>query len=160
MAGTTPGGNDDRAAVRVLVRRLAHFPADWSLPAYATPGSAAVDLRNAGPSLTLASLGRALVPTGLAIALPEGAEAQIRPRSGLALHRGVSIVNTPCTIDSDYRGEIRIPLINLDRDPQEVAHGERIAQLLVARVIRIEWEPADTLPETGRGAGGFGSTGR
>jgi dUTP pyrophosphatase len=146
--------------VRVLVRRLAHFPADWSLPAYATAGSAAVDLRNAGPALMLAPLERALVPTGLAIALPEGSEAQIRPRSGLALQRGVSIVNTPCTIDSDYRGEIRIPLINLDRAPQEVAHGERIAQLLVARVIRIEWEPADTLPETGRGAGGFGSTGR
>jgi dUTP pyrophosphatase len=146
--------------VRVLVRRLAHFPADWSLPAYATAGSAAVDLRNAGPALMLAPLERALVPTGLAIALPEGSEAQIRPRSGLALQRGVSIVNTPCTIDSDYRGEIRIPLINLDSAPQEVAHGERIAQLLVARVIRIEWEPADTLPETGRGAGGFGSTGR
>jgi dUTP pyrophosphatase len=87
-------------------------------------------------------------------------EAQIRPRSGLALHRGIGIINSPCTIDGDYRGEIRIPLINLDSEPQEIAHGERIAQLLLARVIHIEWELADTLPETARGTGGFGSTGR
>ena len=146
--------------VRVLVRRLQNYPADWPLPTYATPGSAAVDLRNAGPSLVLTSLGRSLVPTGLAIALPEGMEAQIRPRSGLALHRGISIINSPCTIDNDYRGEIRIPLINLDGGPQQIAHGERIAQLLLARVIHIEWELADTLPETARGTGGFGSTGR
>jgi dUTP pyrophosphatase len=144
----------------VLIRRLAHYPADWPLPAYATEGSAAVDLRNAGPAFELQSLERKLVPTGLAIALPAGTEAQIRPRSGLALHRGVSIVNTPCTIDSDYRGEIRIPLVNLDRAPQVIAAGERIAQLLVARIVRIDWEEADTLPETQRGASGFGSTGR
>jgi dUTP pyrophosphatase len=146
--------------VQVLVHRLQNYPADWPLPTYATPGSAAVDLRNAGPALVLASLGRSLVPTGLAIALPEGMEAQIRPRSGLALHRGIGIINSPCTIDSDYRGEIRVPLINLDGESQEIAHGERIAQLLLARVIHIEWEPADTLPETARGTGGFGSTGR
>jgi dUTP pyrophosphatase len=146
--------------VKVLVRRLQNYPADWPLPAYATSGSAAVDLRNAGPSLVLSSLGRSLVPTGLAIALPEGMEAQIRPRSGLALHRGIGIINSPCTIDSDYRGEIRVPLINLDHSPQEIGHGERIAQLLLARVIHIEWELADTLPETERGTGGFGSTGR
>jgi dUTP pyrophosphatase len=103
---------------------------------------------------------RRLVPTGLAIALPHGTEAQIRPRSGLALHRGISIINTPCTIDSDYRGEIRIPLINLDGAAQEIAHGERIAQLLVAVVTRIEWEQVAELSETERGAGGFGSTGR
>lgn len=147
-------------AVRVLVRRLAHWPAEWTLPAYATPGSAAVDLRNAGATLVLPPLGRQLVPTGLAIALPRGTEAQIRPRSGLALHRGISIVNTPCTIDSDYRGEIRIPLINLDASPQEVAHGERIAQMLIAKVIRIAWEAAEVLPASERGEGGFGSTGR
>jgi dUTP pyrophosphatase len=146
--------------LEVRVQRLPNFPDDWPLPDYATDGSAAVDLRNAGPTVVLPPLGRQLVPTGLAIALPEGTEAQIRPRSGLALHRGISIINTPCTIDSDYRGEIRIPLINLDSGLQEVAHGERIAQLLVARVIRIAWQPADTLPETGRGTGGFGSTGR
>ncbi len=145
---------------RVLVQRLENYPADWPLPAYATAGSAAVDLRNAGPAVELPSLGRHLVPTGLAIALPVDTEAQIRPRSGLALNRGISIVNTPCTIDSDYRGEIRIPLINLDRSPQRIEHGERIAQLLVARVVRIEWQPADALPSSERGAGGFGSTGR
>jgi dUTP pyrophosphatase len=145
---------------QVLVQRLPHYPADWPLPHYATAGSAAVDLRNAGPAIELPPLGRHLVPTGLAIALAPGTEAQIRPRSGLALKRGIGIVNSPCTIDSDYRGEIRIPLINFDREPQTIDHGERIAQMLVAHVIRIEWQAADTLPATERGEGGFGSTGR
>lgn len=147
-------------SVEVMVRRLAGFPPDWPLPEYATAGSAAVDLRNAGPPIELPPLGRVLVPTGLAIALPDGMEAQIRPRSGLALRQGISIINTPCTIDSDYRGEIRIPLINFDADVQTVDHGERIAQLLIAAVARIEWRPADVLPVSGRGSGGFGSTGR
>ena len=146
--------------IDVLVQRLDNFPADWELPQYGTAGSAAVDLRNAGDTVTLQPLERRLIPTGLAIALPEGAEAQIRPRSGLALRNGVSIINTPCTIDSDYRGEIRIPMINFDNEPQTLAHGERVAQLLVAQVMRIRWRPADTLPDSGRGAGGFGSTGR
>jgi dUTP pyrophosphatase len=146
--------------VEVLVRRLDNYPSAWPLPEYATAGSAAVDLRNAGPALELAPLGRVLVPTGLAIALPTGTEAQIRPRSGLALRHGISIINTPCTIDSDYRGEIRIPLINFDGETQVIAHGERIAQLLVAEVSRIDWRPADELPESERGSGGFGSTGR
>lgn len=145
---------------RVLVQRLAHFPVAWPLPDYATPGSAAVDLRNAGPDVELPPLGRHLVPTGLAIALPPGTEAQIRPRSGLALRRGISIINTPCTIDSDYRGEIRIPLINLDAEPQRIEHGERIAQMLVAAVMRITWEATNALPGTERGESGFGSTGR
>lgn len=144
----------------VLVQQLANYPADWPLPSYATPGSAAVDLRNAGETFTLPPLGRRLVPTGLAIALPPHTEAQIRPRSGLALKRGVSIINTPCTIDSDYRGEIRIPLINLDAEPQVIEHGERIAQMLVAQVVRIAWVPAGELPSSERGDGGFGSTGR
>jgi len=144
----------------IRVQRLPNYPNDWTLPEYGTDGSAAVDLRNAGETIVLPPLGRHLVPTGLAIALPEGTEAQIRPRSGLALKRGISIINTPCTIDSDYRGEIRIPLINFDNEPQEIAHGERIAQMLIARVIRIAWEPAEELPPTGRGGGGFGSTGR
>lgn len=147
-------------SVRVLVRRLPNHPAEWPLPEYGTPGSAAVDLRNAGPAVELPPLGRHLVPTGLAIALPAGMEAQIRPRSGLALHRGIGIVNTPCTIDSDYRGEIRIPLINFDTAAQRVERGERIAQLLVARVIRIEWAATDELPPSERGPNGFGSTGR
>ena len=144
----------------VSVRRLENFPKDWVLPAYGTEGSAAVDLRNAGETVVLQPMERRLIPTGLAFALPEGTEAQIRPRSGLALKRGISIINTPCTIDSDYRGEIRIPLINFDAQPQELLHGERIAQLLVARVVRIEWNEVDALPTSGRGEGGFGSTGR
>ena len=146
--------------LRVAVQRLANFPPEWDLPAYATSGSAAVDLRNAGDAFVLQPLERRLVATGLALALPEGTEAQIRPRSGLAFKRGVTIVNTPCTIDSDYRGELRIPLLNVDREPQEIAHGERIAQLLIAQTIRIEWAETDTLPASDRGAGGFGSTGR
>ena len=145
--------------VTVHVKRLENYPADWALPAYGTEGSAAVDLRNAGPTVVLPPLGRMLIPTGLALALPESLEAQIRPRSGLALNRGISIINTPCTIDSDYRGELRIPLINFDASPQEIAHGERIAQLLIARVLRIDWKETNNLPATERGSSGFGSTG-
>jgi dUTP pyrophosphatase len=146
--------------VHVRVRRLGNYPSDWDLPQYGTPGSAAVDLRNAGEAITIPPLGRVLVPTGLAIALPEGTEAQIRPRSGLALRHGISIINTPCTIDSDYRGEIRVPIINFDRAEQTLAHGERMAQMLIARVARITWEPVAELPDSARGTGGFGSTGR
>ncbi|CAN5677266.1 dUTP diphosphatase [soil metagenome] len=146
--------------IAVLVRRLDSYPDDWLLPAYATSGSAAVDLRNAGDDVELEPLGRALIPTGLAIALPAGTEAQIRPRSGLAIRQGITLINTPATIDSDYRGEIRIPVINFDRQPQTLAHGERVAQLLVALVLRIAWQPVDALPDTERGTGGFGSTGR
>ncbi|HUE76426.1 MAG TPA: dUTP diphosphatase [Longimicrobiales bacterium] len=146
--------------VRVLIRRLENFPSGWELPGYATSGSAAVDLRNAGPDLTLAPGERALVPTGLAIALADGLEAQVRPRSGLAIRQGIGMINAPGTIDSDYRGEIRVPLINHDADTQTIAHGERIAQMLVARVVRIAWERVGELPATVRGSGGFGSTGR
>ena len=146
--------------VPVRVRRLESFPAEWDLPTYATAGAAAVDLRNAGPDVALPPGGRALIPTGLAIALPEGLEAQVRPRSGLAIRQGIGMINAPGTIDSDYRGEIRVPLINHDRETQTLAHGERIAQMLVARVVRIAWRPVERLPETARGSGGFGSTGR
>lgn len=146
--------------LRVSIQRLDHYPDEWSLPEYATPGSAAVDLRNAGPSLTIPPLGRVLIPTGLAIGLPPGTEAQVRPRSGLALHRGIGMPNGPGTIDSDYRGEIRVPLINFDREPQEILFGERIAQLLISRVIRIEWSEVPSLPPSERGGEGFGSTGR
>ena len=159
-AGSAPAEPAGGASVPVRIQRLEHYPRDWSLPAYGTAGSAAVDLRNAGPAIELPPLGRALVPTGLAIALPPGMEAQIRPRSGLAVKRGISIINTPCTIDSDYRGEIRIPLINFDAEPQRIEPGERIAQMLVARVLRIEWSAVASLPPSERGAGGFGSTGR
>jgi dUTP pyrophosphatase len=147
-------------SVTVLVKKLANFPSDWDLPRYGTEGSAAVDLRNAGESIVIPPMGRQLIPTGLAFALPSDMEAQVRPRSGLALNRGISIINTPCTIDSDYRGELRIPLINFDREPQEIVHGERIAQLLIAKVFRIEWREAESLPDSSRGHGGFGSTGR
>ena len=144
----------------VPLRRLDHFPQGWDLPAYATAGAAAVDLRNAGPDVTIQPMERYLAPTALAIALPEGTEAQIRPRSGLAVKQGIGVVNSPGTIDSDYRGEIRVPLINFDTQPQTIAHGERIAQLVVAPVIRIEWREVAELPTTERGSGGFGSTGR
>ena len=146
--------------IDVLIQRLDSYPDDWDLPAYGTDGSAAVDLRNAGDIITLQPMQRALIPTGLAIALPEGTEAQIRPRSGLAFKRGISIINTPCTIDSDYRGELRVPLINFDTQAQTLERGERFAQLLVARYLRIDWHQVDDLPPSGRGTGGFGSTGR
>ncbi len=147
-------------AARVQVRRLPHYPQEWGLPEYATPGAAAVDLRNVGPGLMLGPGERVLVPTGLAIALPSGMEAQVRPRSGLAIRRGIGLINSPGTIDSDYRGELKVPVINHDAGPQEIAHGERVAQLVLARVVRIRWEEAESLPETERGSGGFGSTGR
>lgn len=146
--------------IDVQVKRLPNYDPAWDLPSYGTPGSAAVDLRNAGETIVLPPMGRALIPTGLAFALPPDIEAQIRPRSGLALHRGISIINTPCTIDSDYRGEIRVPLINFDAVPQEILHGERIAQLLLARVLHIAWREVEDLPDSARGMGGFGSTGR
>lgn len=148
----------ERAAV--LIRRLDSYPADWPLPDYATAGSAAVDLRNAGPSVMLAPGERALVPTGLAMALPEGMEAQVRPRSGLAIRRGIGVINAPGTIDSDYRGEVRVPLINHDSESQEIEHGDRVAQIVLARVVRIDWRETEQLPESERGMGGFGSTGR
>jgi dUTP pyrophosphatase len=148
------------STVRVLVRRLESYPAEWALPSYATSGSAALDLRNAGPAIVLKSLGRQLVPTGLAIALPEGYEAQVRPRSGLASKQGITLINTPGTIDSDYRGELLVPLVNLDASEQRIEHGDRIAQLLLSQVLRISWEEAAELPPSGRGTGGFGSTGR
>jgi dUTP pyrophosphatase len=146
--------------MRVPILRLPHYPAEWELPRHATEGSAAVDLRNAGPAVTIPPLGRRLLPTGLALALPPDTEAQIRPRSGLAFRRGVTVVNTPATIDSDYRGEILVPLVNLDPEAQQIEHGERMAQLLVCRVPRLVWEEVRQLPPSGRGTGGFGSTGR
>ena len=131
------------------------------LPAYATDLSAGMDLRAClESSVTLGPLERALVPTGLFIALPAGYEAQVRPRSGLAAKHGITVLNTPGTIDADYRGEIKVILVNLSHTPFEILPGERIAQLGVARHERVEWEAVEELDETGRGAGGFGSTGR
>ncbi|MEN8376319.1 MAG: dUTP diphosphatase [Gemmatimonadota bacterium] len=139
---------------------MEHYPAGWDLPAYQTSGAAAMDLRNAGRAIRLGSLQRTLVPTGLRIAIPVGYEGQVRPRSGLATKRGLTLPNTPGTIDSDYRGEILVPMVNLDAEPQTIDHGERIAQLLVAPVARFAWDERAELPETKRGDGGFGSTGR
>jgi len=131
------------------------------VPAYATPLSAGMDLRAALEApVTLRPLERTLVPTGLFIALPAGYEAQVRPRSGLAAKHGITVLNTPGTIDADYRGEIKVILVNLSDTPFEIVPGERIAQLVVARHERVEWEETDSLDETERGAGGFGSTGR
>ena len=136
------------------------------LPDYATAGAAGADIRaNLPPEeretgICLAPMERRILPTGLRIEIPPGFEAQIRPRSGLALRHGISLPNTPGTIDSDYRGPLGVLLVNLGAAPHRVAHGERIAQMIVAPVIQARFEVADTLPPTGRGEGGFGSTGR
>lgn len=131
-----------------------------SLPEYSTPLSAGMDLRaNLEESFILKPLERRLVPTGLFIELPGGFEAQIRPRSGLALKKGISVVNTPGTIDADYRGEIGIILINLSGEDFVVNHGERICQMVINRVEMIAWSEVDSLEESQRGAGGFGHTG-
>ena len=131
------------------------------LPAYATGLSAGMDIRaNLSEPLTLAPLQRCLVPTGLYIALPEGYEAQIRPRSGLALKRGVTVLNSPGTIDADYRGEVCIILVNLSAEPFVIEDGERIAQMVIARHEQATWEEVEVLDETERGAGGFGHTGK
>lgn len=133
------------------------------LPRYETPGAAGADLRANFPDaagITLQPGARALVPTGLRIAVPEGFEAQVRPRSGLALKHGISVPNTPGTIDSDYRGPLGVILINHGHTAFEVAHGDRIAQLVVAPVVQAGFELSEALDDTARGAGGFGSTGR
>jgi dUTP pyrophosphatase len=135
---------------------------DLPLPAYATPHSAGVDLLAAvgqGEEIVLRPMERALIPTGLAMALPEGFEAQIRPRSGLALKHGITCLNSPGTIDADYRGEIKVMLINLGGEPFVMTRGMRIAQMVVAPYVQVTFAPTDTLPPTERGAGGFGSTG-
>ncbi|OJW82612.1 MAG: deoxyuridine 5'-triphosphate nucleotidohydrolase [Bacteroidetes bacterium 46-16] len=130
------------------------------LPEYQTKGSAGMDLRAwLQEPVSLQPMERKLIPTGLFIALPEGYEAQIRPRSGLAIKRGISLVNTPGTIDSDYRGEIMVPVINLSTEVQELSDGERIAQMVIARHERAEWILKEELETTERGAGGFGHSG-
>ena len=144
--------------VRVLIARSGRAK-DFPLPEYATPASAGVDLR-ASDGCVIPPGGRALVPTGLRIALPEGYEAQVRPRSGLALRHGVTLPNSPGTIDADYRGEIGVILMNLGQEPFVVEPGDRIAQMVVAPVVRVAWSEAEALDATERGEGGFGSTGR
>ncbi len=139
-----------------IVNKSAH-----PLPSYATEQSSGMDLRaNTLETIVLKPLERVMVPTGLYISLPYGYEAQVRPRSGLAAKKGITVLNAPGTIDADYRGEIKVILVNLSHDPVTLDPGERVAQLVIASYARISWEPVDFLDETERGDGGFGSTGR
>ena len=143
--------------MQVKIVNKSAFP----LPQYAMALSAGMDLKaNIEEPVTLGSLERAMIPTGLFMELPEGFEAQIRPRSGLAAKHGLSVLNSPGTIDADYRGEIKVILVNLSNEPFTVNPGERIAQMVVARHEKVEWQQVDELEETQRGAGGFGSTGK
>ena len=138
-----------------IINRSGH-----ELPAYETPSSAGMDVRaSLKEPVTLMPMQRALIPTGLYIQLPHGYECQIRPRSGLALKKGISLVNTPGTVDADYRGEIGVILINLSDEPFVVNVGERICQMVIKEYTRVDWEPVERLDETVRGDGGFGHTG-
>jgi dUTP pyrophosphatase len=154
--------NTTKPAIEVKVVRLAHANG-LDLPAYQTSGSAGMDLIAAVPArkpLQLAPGARVLVPTGLILELPKGTEAQVRPRSGLALRHGITVLNSPGTIDSDYRGEVMVLLANLGTDAFDIRRGERIAQLVIQRVEQAVLVEVDQAAATGRGAGGFGSTGR
>lgn len=143
--------------MKIRIVNKSNYPS----PAYATELSAGVDLKaNLDEPVTIGPLERTLVPTGLYIALPAGFEAQVRPRSGLAAKHGITVLNTPGTIDADYRGEIKVILVNLSNKPFEIVPGERIAQMVIARHEVAQWEEVDQLDSTERGAGGFGSTGR
>ncbi|MEL6265520.1 MAG: dUTP diphosphatase [Pseudomonadota bacterium] len=154
------------SAITVEVLRLPSHDAALPLPAQATAGAAGLDLvaclleQDREEGLALPPLGRATVPTGLAIALPEGFEGQVRPRSGLAARHGITVLNAPGTVDADYRGEVRVLLVNLGPETYWIAHGERIAQLVVAPVTPVTLAEVETLDTTARGTGGFGSTGR
>ena len=143
--------------MKVQIINKSHHP----LPSYATALSAGMDIRaNLQEPVVIRPMERILIPTGLYIALPEGYEAQMRPRSGLALRHGITLLNTPGTIDADYRGEIGIILINLSSEPFTVNDGERICQMVITTHSQVVWEPVETLDDTERGAGGFGHTGR
>ncbi len=144
-------------AIAVRVKRLPHGQ-DLGLPAYATAGAAGMDIL-AAEDVTLAPGARHAVATGLAVAIPPGFEIQVRPRSGLALKHGISVPNTPGTVDSDYRGELKVILINHGTEAFAIARGDRVAQLVLAPVVQAAWEEVVDLDETARGAGGFGSTG-
>ena len=148
--------------VTLALRRLPHGEG-LPLPAYETEGAAGMDLRAAVPEeapVTLQPGARQMIPTGLSMAIPEGYEVQVRPRSGLAAKHGLTCLNSPGTVDSDYRGELKVILINLGAEPFVIQRGERIAQMVVAPVTRGRFQEVDVLPETVRGEGGFGSTGR
>jgi dUTP pyrophosphatase len=146
-----------RAALQVNIINCSDNP----LPAYATAGSSGMDIRaSLAEPLAVAPMERVMVPTGLCIQLPEGYEAQVRPRSGLAIKQGITCLNTPGTIDADYRGEIKVILINLSNEMQTIANGDRIAQMVFQKIEKVSWLPVNTINETERGAGGFGHTGK
>ncbi|SLN21794.1 dUTP diphosphatase [Oceanibacterium hippocampi] len=146
-------------SIEIIVQRLPHG-SDLPLPAYETAGSAGMDLIAATETeIELLPGARVLVPTGLSIALPAGFEAQVRPRSGLALKKGITVLNSPGTIDSDYRGEVGVILVNLGKEPHRIVRGDRIAQMVIAPVLQATFTEAASLPDSARGAGGFGSTG-
>lgn len=145
--------------VRIEIKRVRPSPTPPALPAYMTAGAAGMDLcADLEAAVMLAPLERGLIPTGIAIALPVGFEAQIRPRSGAALKQGLTLVNSPGTIDSDYRGEIKVIAINLGTEPVTIEPGQRIAQMVLQRVVRAEWQEVDELPSSARRDGGFGHT--
>jgi dUTP pyrophosphatase len=149
----------------ISIMQLDHFDPALPLPSYETTGAAGMDLRASlhpgerSTGIKLAGLNRVLVPTGLAMAIPHGFEGQVRPRSGLAARHGITVLNTPGTVDSDYRGEVMVLLINLGAETFTIRHGERIAQMVIAPVVQATPMRADVLPPTARGEGGFGSTG-
>lgn len=148
-----------KSGVPVAIVQLDHAR-DLPLPAYATHGSAGVDLTAAvTETVTLAAGERMLIPTGIAIALPDGFEAQVRPRSGLALKHGVTVLNSPGTIDADYRGEVKVIMYNSSTETFPISRGMRVAQMVIAPVSRVQWQTVDQLPASARDAGGFGSTG-
>lgn len=147
----------------VRMRRLEGFDEAVALPEFASDGAAGADLRLNLPgrdAVVMAPGARALLPTGLVMALPPGFEAQVRPRSGLALRHGVTVLNAPGTVDADYRGHVQVLLVNLGQEPVRLAHGERIAQMVVAPVVRAAFQAVAVLEDSPRGTGGFGSTGR
>ncbi len=151
------GGSAEKMPVKVEVKRLGHGT-DLPLPAYATDGAAGMDVVSV-EDVTLEPGARHAVATGLSMAIPRGYEIQVRPRSGLAFKHGITVPNTPGTIDSDYRGELKVLLINHGREPFVIARGDRIAQLVLAPVVQAAWDEVEELDATARGAGGFGSTG-
>lgn len=157
LSGASLNNNQTMEAIKVRIINKSHH----QLPEYATPGSAGMDVRAYLPEgpVVLDSLERALIPTGLYLELPQGYECQIRPRSGLAIKHGISLVNTPGTIDSDYRGEIGVIMINLSKQPFTINDGERICQMIIAPYTHVELESVSTLETTSRGDGGFGHTG-
>lgn len=147
----------------VKIKKLSHFDSEFSLPHYETLGAAGADLKaclGAGNTLTIKPFERVLVPTGLAFEIEPGFEVQIRPRSGLSLKTGLMVVNSPGTIDADYRGEVKIILANISSKEETIEHGERIAQMVLASVIQADFKQVDELSSTDRGIGGFGSTGK